>query len=348
MMLAIAACNKNELNVQDNGITITATLAPKTVVTKVVSDQSTYIKAEWAKNEHLAILYEVSGTKKVADAEITAVNGTTGTATIEFNVEAGTPDNTACTLVYPYSAAKDDHSGVKSAGVLLAAQDGTLNANLDVRVGAGTIQTATPGLTVTTQPEPQFAIFKFTTKNADGSATIDVNPLVVSIGTLDYIITPSSATSEIYAALPPISGQNVRFTATSSGNTYINAKSGVTFSAGNFYQSDVKLNTTTLKYMIIPKGSTDLSGDKLFYYASGETYKLAINNNSENKFTGDLRWGIWDGGSNATIYFKEVSGVARDLSIDGHQNFGTDGNTGGITVNTVIDPNKNYYFVNPM
>ena len=128
-------------------------------------------------------------------------------------------------------------------------------------------------------------------------------------------------------------------------STVINAKSGVNFSAGNFYKSDVKLNPTTLKYMIIPKGSTDLSGDKLFYYASGETYKQAINHNSENKFTGDLRWGIWDGGSDATIFFKEVSEKARDLSIDGYQHFGTSQNKDGITVNTVIDPNKNYYFV---
>ena len=300
--------------------------------------------AEWAVDEHIAILYQVSSTKYVADATITGVDGS-GIATISFTVEAGTPDNTACTLVYPLSAAKDDHSGVKSAGVLLAAQDGTLNPNLDVRVGEGTIQTTTPGLTVTTQPAAQFAIFKFTTKNADGSATIAVKPLVVSIGTLDYIITPSSATSEIYAALPPISGEAVRFTATSSGNTYINAKSGVTFSAGNFYQSDVKLNTTTLKYMIIPKGDTDLSGDKLFYYASGETYKQAIDNNSENKFTGGLRWDIWDNGSDATINFKEVSGVSKDLSIDGYQHFGNSVNKNGITFDTVIDPNKNYYFV---
>ena len=96
--------------------------------------------------------------------------------------------------------------------------------------------------------------------------------------------------------------------------------------------------------MIIPKGS-NLSGDKLFYYASGETYKEAIDNNSENKFPGNLRWRIWDNGSDATIYFTEVSGVAGDLSIDGYQHFGTSVNKDGITVNTVIDPNKNYYFV---
>ena len=342
LALMTAACSNDDNDLttpqpqKAEGITITAQLAPKTnSTTRAISDQSTYIKAEWAVDEHIAILYQVSSTKYEADARITAVDGTTGVATISFTVQAGTPDNTACTLVYPLSAAKDDYSGVKSAGVLLAAQDGTLNANLDVRVGAGTIQTSTPGLTVTTQPEAQFAIFKFTVKNSDASATIDVKPLIVSIGTLDYIITPTSATSEIYAALPPISGEAVRFTATSSGNTYINAKSGVTFSAGNFYKSDVKLNPTTLKYLIIKKGSTDLSGDKLFYYNTGETYEYAAGNHDENKYDGGLRWGTWTGSTPYSIYFKEVSGDARDMSISGSRP----------DVKSAVNASGNYYFV---
>ena len=196
----------------------------------------------WAVGEHIAILYEVSGTKKVADAEITAVDGTTGEATITFTVEDGTPNNTPCTLVYPYDAAKDDHTGVKDAATLLAAQDGTLSANLDVRVGAGTIQTTTPGLTVTTQPAAQFAIFKFTTKNANGSATIDVTKLTITIGAQNYVITPALATSELYVALPAVADQAVRFSATGSDSkTYTCSKASVTFAAGKYYQSTLKM-----------------------------------------------------------------------------------------------------------
>ena len=199
----------------------------------------------WAVGEHIAILYEVSGTKKVADAEITAVDGTTGAATITFTVEEGTPDNTACTLVYPYDAAKDDHTGVKDAATLLAAQDGTLSANLDVRVGAGTIQTTTPGLTVTTQPEAQFAIFKFTTKSVpdeDGSLqNTNMTELTVTIGAQDYVITPASATSTLYAALPAVDGQTVSFTATDGSNLYAASKASVSFDAAKYYQSTVKM-----------------------------------------------------------------------------------------------------------
>ena len=185
----------------------------------------------------------------MADATITAVDGTTGAATIEFTVVSGTADNTACTLVYPAKLSdgtttvyNDEKTGVKDAATLLAAQDGTLNANLDVRVGAGTIQTTTPSLTVTTQPAAQFAIFKFTVKNADASATIDVKPLIVTIGTQDYTVTPASATSELYVALPAVSGQTVSFSATGSDNkTYTCSKDGVTFAAAKYYQSMLKM-----------------------------------------------------------------------------------------------------------
>ena len=243
MLLALSACNKVETEIQpvpgEEGITITATLAPKGANTKAVADGGDKITVTWAVNEHIAILYTKDG-NQVADATITAVDGS-GAATITFTVEAGTANDTPCTLVYPLSAAKDDHSGVKDAATLLAAQDGTLNANLDVRVGAGTIQTTTPGLTVSTQPEPQYAIFKFTTKNSDGSATINVTSLTITIGTDNFVIT-HAATSELFAALPAIASQAVTFTATGSDTkTYTASKASVTFSAGYYYQSVIKM-----------------------------------------------------------------------------------------------------------
>ena len=343
MLLALAACNKVETEIlpapTEEGITITATLAPKTSETKGVIEAFGRILVEWEVDEHIAILYQVSSTKYVADARITAVDGTTGAATIEFTVEAGTPNNTACTLVYPLSAAKDDHSGVKDAATLLAAQDGTLNANLDVRVGAGTIQTTTPGLTVTTQPAAQFAIFKFTTKNADGSATIDVKPFIVSIDTYDYIVTPATATNELFVALPAISGKEVKFTAFYAGsNIYMNAKTGISFTAGSYYQSVVKLNASSLKALIIPKGTSALKGAKLLFYQTGDTYKQAADRD-ENK-NGSFGWGTWANGVNqSTMFFKENGGAQADLSIDGNQQFGKDG------LSNTFDPSLNFYFV---
>ena len=278
LALMTAACSNddNDLTTQQpqkaEGITITAQLAPKSngTDTRAVADNGdNKITVTWAVNEHLAILYSKDG-NQMADATITAVDGS-GVATITFTVVEGTPDDTPCTLVYPYDAAKDDHTGVKDAATLLAAQDGTLNANLDVRVGEGTIQTTTPGLTVTTQPAAQFAIFKFTVKNSDASATIDVNSLTVTIGAQDYVITPASATSELFAALPPISSEAVTFTATGSDSkTYTASKASVTFSAGKYYQSNIKLTEQAPALNLTSPAVGQVIGDdgKNYDYAS--------------------------------------------------------------------------------
>ena len=280
LALMTAACSNDDNDLttpqpqKAEGITITAQLAPKTsgATTRAVSDGGNKIMSDWAENEHIAVLYEVGGTKKVADATITAVDGDDYSATIEFTVEAGTPDNTVCTLVYPLSAAKDDHTGVKDAATLLAAQNGTLNANLDVRVGAGTIQTTTPGLTVTTQPAAQFAIFKFTVKNADGSATIDVKPLTITIGSQDYVIDPASATSELFVALPPISSQAVTFTATGSDSkTYTASKASVTFAAGKYYQSNIKLTEPAPATITVTWNNDDITGSGNSFTKDGVT-----------------------------------------------------------------------------
>lgn len=258
LALMTAACSNDDNDIAQQpqkaeGITITAQLAPKTngATTRAVSDGTNKIVSEWAVNEHIAILYTKDATKYAADATITAVDGD-GAATITFTVEAGTPDNTPCTLVYPYDAAKDDHTGVKDAATLLAAQDGTLSANLDVRVGEGTIQTTTPGLTVTTQPEAQFAIFKFTVKNSDASATINVKPLTVTIGAQNYVITPASATSELFVALPPIASQAVSFTATDGRKTYTCSKDGISFDKGKYYQSTLKMALNKITWNSFP------------------------------------------------------------------------------------------------
>ena len=259
LALMTAACSNddNDLTTQQpqkaKGITITAQLAPKTggADTRAVSDGDNKIVAEWAENEHLAVLYEVSSTKYVADATITAVDGS-GTATITFTVEAGTPDNTTCTLVYPAKLTdgtttvyKDDLSGVKDAATLLAAQDGTLNANLDVRVGAGTIQTTTPGLTVTTQPAAQFAIFKFTLQDLSTAAK-SATEFKVSDGSGNVMttVTPGSASGELYVALPVMAAGTYWFNATIDSKPYIaKATTAAATVAGKYYQTTVKMAT---------------------------------------------------------------------------------------------------------
>ena len=289
LALMTAACSSNDENnfaqqpKTGEGITITAQLAPKSGndATRAVAEGDNKIIVTWAENEHLAILYEVSGDKKVADARITKVDGTTGAATIEFTVEDGTADNTSCTLFYPYSAANNEHSGLKDVGTLLGAQDGTLNANLDVRVGAGTIHTTNPGLSVTTQPEAQFAIFKFTTRNVGGTADINVKPLTITTGTENFVITPADATSTFYAALPPLTGEAIGFVAKGSDNYYYYMGRGaVTFTAGKYYQSTIKMTKlSTIDLSTMSTNFTAHDGD-ILTGTLGANVKISIADNA--------------------------------------------------------------------
>ena len=327
LALMTAACSNddNDLTTQQpqkaEGITITAQLAPKTngATTRAVSEGTNKIVSEWAENEHVAVLYEVSSTKYVADATITAVDGD-GAATITFTVEDGTPDNTACTLVYPYSAAKDDHTGVKDAATLLAAQDGTLSANLDVRVGAGTIQTTTPGLTVTTQPEAQFAIFKFTTKSvpsANGSLqNKDVTKLTVTIGAQDYVITPASATSTLYAALPAVDDQTVSFTATGGSNLYAASKASVSFDAAKYYQSTVKMGKVVEVFYDDDPYLEDFTRNPSYKYLHiglEQAYAIARQLSTQNT-----------GATVAVVYNNDAKNVTYALSSDASATARTD------------------------
>ena len=243
LALTFAACSNDDNDIlnpaqtaKGKGITITATLAPKDAgaATRAVSEGTNEIEVTWAVDEHIAILYDKDGAQ-MADATITAVDGTTGVATISFTVVDGTPDNTECTLVYPLSAAKADKTGVKDYANLLATQDGVLDGDLDVRVGTGKIQTTTPGLDVTTQPAAQFAIFKFTL----GSAIDNTHPLTIKDDADNVIttVTPTSSRTEVFVALAPATSKYYKFSATTSENKIISKSSTATIAAGNYYQT---------------------------------------------------------------------------------------------------------------
>lgn len=227
------------------GITITATLAPKSggADTRALTPGDNKIVASWAVGEKIAILYEKGGTNYEADAEIKSVDDS-GAATIEFSVESGTTDGTACKLIYPSTAVNDAKKAEKSYTSMLASQNGELNANFDVRVGAGTIHTTKPSLDVTTQPAPQYSIFKFAVKDLSDTnlsvSSFEVSNSLASITTVSL----ASAKSEFYVALPTLTAYTYWFSATADGKNYV-AKAVVSkdTEAGKYYQSTVQMAT---------------------------------------------------------------------------------------------------------
>jgi uncharacterized protein (TIGR02145 family) len=252
-LLMTTACSNDDNDMssaepqQAQGITITAQLAPKEggVTRAVIDDTDGTLVATWVEGEDIAILYN----GKQTIALVTEVDGD-GSATIEFEVASGTVDGTACTLVYPASAADINNGVVKSYEELFATQTGLLTADLDVRVGSGTIQTTTPGLTVTTQPQPQFSIFKLFPTDVSGTDYLYPVTLSISDDQGNVITTATQPNPEklwhmFYVALPPLATGVYWFNATkNSGMPYIaRVTVGTETEPGKFYNSTVKMAT---------------------------------------------------------------------------------------------------------
>ncbi len=340
LVLMTAACSSDDNDVttptpqpvKPEGITITATLAPKNGGddTRGLSNGTNKIVATWEINEKIAILYEVGDVKKMAEATVTAVDSKTGAATIEFTVDANTEDNTTCTLVFPYTAAKNDNTGVKDAATLLATQTGSLSSKfMDVRVGAGTIQTANPGLTVTTQPAAQNAIFQITAKTPNFKITL--NALTVTIDGNKYAVNlaDNSGWSEIYIALPPVTNKKVSFLAKDDkGRMFGYSKSGVTFTAGKYYISELTMeyafSVGADKRVCFSKGNLQYDGST-WKFAENQWGILDYNNtyNTSSAYPIDLfTWG------NTTLGDKDYMGTGYDAYSSTLSNTIAQGTTG--------------------
>lgn len=263
LALMTAACSNddNELTQHsaNNMITVTAKLAPKSssALTRAVSDKGDgKITVDWAKTETMKI---ISNNGYEATATITNVDGT-GTATITFSINANAVGRN-CLIVYPASAAATTDALDFADNPALTSQDGTLNANLDVRVGAGTINADNPGtLTVTAQPAAQYSIFKFTIQNL-GATAKSASQFIVSDNSGNVITTvnPGSATGELYVALPVMTAGTYWFDATIGGKPYIaKATTAATTAAGTYYQTTLKM--ATIGDVILSNGTFAVKG----------------------------------------------------------------------------------------
>jgi hypothetical protein len=171
---------------------------------------------------------------------------TDGTATIEFTIPSSLANNTACTLVYPATAANADNTDVKTYAELFATQTGVLSDDLDVRRGTATIQNDgfTASLSDVTKLAAQNAIVKFSLSY--GSDAIAATQFQVKDGSDNVLttVTPTATggASDLYVVMAPASDATFRLEASDGTFLYIYEKSGVNLAAGTYYQSPVTLD----------------------------------------------------------------------------------------------------------
>ena len=297
LALTFAACSNddNEFAQQPaeqpaNGeITITATLdANDGATTRALGIDGSNIASTWEDTDEFAILFNDGSDNVKRTATVSSINGSS--VTITFTIPQSLANNTACTIVYPALAANAANTGA-DVDAALATQGGTIETTPEVRVGTATIDKTNHSLSNVTKLVAQNAIFLFTTKNSSGSATIDVTSLTVSIGAKKYFITPTGATSTLYAALPAVSSQAVRFSVRGSDSKYYTcSKASATFAAGKYFQSTLKM--TAFPNNCLPGEFTINANGGTVYFSKGNLQATTTDNGAH--WTWSFATNQWD------------------------------------------------------
>ena len=198
--------------------------------TKALNLNGNTLEATWAKGETVSV-YK-------ADALL-------GTLTAQ-------KDGSSTTLKGEITGdiAKDDELTLKFLSPDYASQDGSIEyiaAHCDYAVADITVQSVV-GTTITTSSASfanQQAVVKFILKNSDASAYLNVKPLTVVLPDQTISVTPVSASSELYVAIPVLSSQPLTLKAAVGNTLYKKDIPSASLDAGKYYNITVKLAATS-------------------------------------------------------------------------------------------------------
>ena len=203
-------------------------------------DTKNVLNATWDANE-VVLVYQGGSQIGTLRSAASATNETTLTGTLDNAPDADQEltlyFHTATTNPSATDYAGQDGTLAKIASTYDFCEPATIAAN-NFTVSGSTVSTNSSASFGANQQ----AIVKFTLiDKADGTTPLSATKLVISVGTTDYTITPTSPTSEIYAAIPGFEGQTVTLTATVGNYTYFYEKTGVSFTNGQYYEIGVKM-----------------------------------------------------------------------------------------------------------
>ena len=251
LALMTAACSNDDNDFAQqpteqaaNGeITITATVSSdEGATTRALSIDGSNIASTWETTDEFAILFNDGSNNVKRTATVQSINGSN--VTITFTIPESLASNTACTIVYPASAANAANTGADVA-TALATQDGTIGNCPEVRVGTATIDKDNHSLSSVTKLAAQNAIFKFTLQDLSAAAK-SATEFKVSDGSGNVMttVTSGSASGELYVALPVMAAGTYWFNATIDSKPYIaKATTAAATVAGKYYQTTVKMAT---------------------------------------------------------------------------------------------------------
>lgn len=250
LALMITACSDQIEQVQQprntEGIPFTATISTEGhAATRLLAESGTSITATWASGEKVALIYTVSATTYVKEAEVTPQGD--GTATISTTLDGSPTDDTDVTIVYPASAVDKSTKDVKPG--LLTSQNGLLTGTGSISDKYDLRKTSTPAklkidgttasLKGTVKLAQQVSILKLTLQS--GGSSLSAKALAIKDASDNLLASATLATagSVFYMAVPAMT--SAKIIAANGANTYSYSKASVSISAGKYYQSTVSL-----------------------------------------------------------------------------------------------------------
>ena len=222
--------------------------AGKEAPTKALEDMGTTLKSTWTAGDKVTVY----GPGNQLLGTLTASTGGSGSTTLEGDLTEAPKVGDVLTLK------------LRSDSYLT--QKGTLDyiaANCDYALATATVETVSE-MKITTTPASfvsQQAIVKLTIQDAGGNA-LAVSQLLLNSGGSTFTVTPDSAISTVYVALPAFSNQTVTLSATAETAYYDLSKADVTFENGKFY-------TITAQLRKQPVSSITMDGDAVKFLYGG-------------------------------------------------------------------------------
>lgn len=123
----------------------------------------------------------------------------------------------------------------------------------------------------------QQAIVKFTLKNEAKDANLAASKLEVEVDGTTYTITPASATSEIFVALPGFSEKTITLTATVGSDTYTSTSNPQTLEDGKYYTFTIGMPKKVLGFSIDATHQIEFAHGNLQYKHSENKWRIAEN-----------------------------------------------------------------------
>ena len=278
-----AACSSEDITQQQAASRIGQTLPFKATISNSAgtrgltapSTENPDITATWVVDEQIALIHGATIDVVKVESVEDATSATPGVATLSGDItnyvenekvylvyvgcQSGAMDDFKTALVQTFNAAKTADATITAitedmikANFKILYQDGTLttiNNGLDYRLATSTLTKTNGWVTLSDSPKlnSQFAIWKLTLKNASGAALAATQLDVIGVEAVASVsidaTTAAADPEEVYVMLPAGTA-DYRFDATVGTETYTVTHSGVSLTAGKFYQSTLTMTKT--------------------------------------------------------------------------------------------------------